>query len=346
MADDEDYYEILGVSRSATQDEIKRAYRRLAKEYHPDLNPGDKSAEEKLKKINEAYSVLSDPEKRANYDRYGTADFQGINMDDFSDLFRQFFSGFGGFGSFGMDDRRSRLRGRNLRLNIRLTFEDAFFGTEKTVSFRRQVPCEVCKGSGASPGSSPRRCPTCGGRGQVMRTMGGFMAVTQTCPTCQGIGEVIDSPCKKCKGTGLQREDVKITIPIPPGVEDGMAQRIRGGGDAGPRGGPPGDLILMFHVKPHEKFVRRGLHVYLEHDIPFDIAVLGGEVEVPTMWGLSEIKIPKGTRDGTLFRMRGKGVRTEEGRTGDQLVRVHIEVPKKLTKKQREYLEKFKEIFR
>jgi len=340
---EDDYYEILGVSRNATQEEIKRAYRRLAKEYHPDRNPGDKEAEEKLKKINEAYSVLSDPEKRANYDRYGTADFQGIDMNGFSDLFSEIFRGFG-FGDFGMG-RRGPMRGRNLRLNIRLTFEEAFFGTEKTVAFKRKVPCKTCHGSGAAPGTSPRRCPTCGGRGQVVRTMGGFVTVSQACPTCQGIGEVVETPCPKCRGTGLQAERVEIKIPIPPGVEDGMAQRVQGGGDAGPRGGPPGDLIVMFHVKPHEKFVRRGLHVYLEIDIPFNVAVLGGEVEVPTMWGMSEIKIPRGTRDGTLFRMRGKGVHTRDGRSGDQLVRVHIHVPQKLTRKQREYLKKFPEIF-
>ncbi len=344
MASDDDYYEILGVSRNATQEEIKRAYRRLAKEYHPDRNPGDKEAEEKLKKINEAYSVLSDPEKRANYDRYGTADFQRIDMDGFSELFREFFRGFGGF-DFGPRARRGPMRGRDLRLNIRLTFEEAFFGTKKKVAFKRRVPCKTCRGTGAAPGTSPSRCPTCGGRGQVIQSMGGFLTVSQTCPTCQGLGEVVTTPCPTCRGTGLESQRVEVEIPIPPGVEDEMYQRISGAGDAGPRGGPPGDLIIVFSVQSHEKFVRRGLHTYIEIDIPFDIAVLGGTVQVPTMWGSSEIKIPRGTRDGTLFRMKGKGVHTNDGRKGDQLVRVHIEIPEKLTRVQREYLERFREVF-
>jgi molecular chaperone DnaJ len=344
---EDDYYSILGVSRSATQDEIKKAWRALAKQYHPDRNPGNKQAEEKLKKINQAYEVLSDPEKRANYDRFGTADFQGIDMGGFGDIFSELFRGFGGFGDFGFGRgaRAGPPPGQNLRITIPLTFDEAFYGTEKEIGFKRMMHCEECNGNGASPGSSPRTCPTCRGRGQVMRNMGGFMSISQTCPTCHGMAEIIDSPCKKCKGSGLQEERVEVKIPIPAGVEDGMAQRIRGGGNAGQRGGPNGDLILRFTVEPHEYFVRRGLHVYLEHNIPFSVAVLGGEVEVPTMWGTSKMKIKSGTEGGTLFRMKGKGVHVDDGREGDQLVRVRIDIPKKLSKEQKKFLEQFPDFF-
>ncbi|NWF96254.1 MAG: molecular chaperone DnaJ [Candidatus Thorarchaeota archaeon] len=342
MAED-DYYSILGVPKTATTEEIKKAYRRLAKELHPDLNPGDKAAEERLKKVNEAYDVLSDAEKRANYDRYGTADASGINIDGFGDLFREFFGGIGGFG-FGREERGGPPPGDNLRINIRLSFEEAFFGTKRNIAFNRQVKCKTCGGSGAKPGSSPTRCRTCGGKGQVLRTMG-FMSVAQTCPTCQGMGAVISTPCPDCRGSGLMAERMELTIPIPPGVEDGMAQRIRGGGNAGYRGGPHGDLIVMFSVDSHDRFVRRGLHVYSEVAVSFSKAVLGGEIEVDTMWGPARMRINPGTEHGTLFRMRGKGVHSDDGRQGDQLVRINIQVPTKLTKEQREYLERFEEVF-
>jgi molecular chaperone DnaJ len=343
---EDDYYDILGVNKSASQDEIKRAYRKLAKKYHPDRNP-DEAAEERLKQINEAYDVLSDPEKRANYDRYGTADFQGINMNGFGSIFDEIFKGFGGFGGFGsgFQQRSGPKRGENLRISINLSFDEAFFGAEKEIAFERKVACQTCKGSAAAPGTSPVRCKTCGGRGQVMRSMGGFMTVSQTCPRCQGLGEVIETPCKDCKGTGLQTERLEVKIPIPAGIEDGMGQRIRGHGNAGPRGGPHGDLIVMFNVEPHETFVRRGLHVYLEQDIPFSVAVLGGEVEVPTMRGLSKMKIKAGTEGGTVLRMKGKGVHADDGREGDQLVRVNIHIPEKLSKEQKAYLAEFGEVF-
>ncbi len=343
MAED-DFYDRLGLNRSASQEDIKKAYRRLAKEYHPDRNP-DASAEEKLKKINEAYDVLSDPEKRSNYDRYGTADFQGINMDGFGDIFSSIFRGFGGFGGFGQRGRAGPPPGQTLRMTINLTFEEAFFGTEKEIAFRRKVGCTTCGGSGAKPGTQPIRCNTCGGQGQVVRSMGGFMSVAQTCPTCRGLGESIDTPCKECKGSGLEDERKETKVPIPPGIEDGQGIRIQGGGNAGQRGGPYGDLILMFSVKPHPEFVRRGLHVYVETDIPFSIATLGGEVEVPTMWGSSKIKVNRATEGGTMFRMKGKGVHSEDGRSGDQMVRVNIKIPRKLSKEQKEYLEKFDDVF-
>jgi len=350
LSEPDDYYGILGVSRTASDEEIKKAYRHLAKEYHPDLHPGDKQAEEKLKKVNEAYEVLGDPQKRATYDRYGTTDFRGINWDaesGFGDIFSQIFrdfSGFGGFGDFGTG-RAGPPPGDNLRVNINLTFEEAFFGTEKQIAFQRLVRCDSCNGSGAKPGSSPTRCRTCGGRGQVIKSMSGFITIAQTCPTCGGLGESIGSPCQKCRGTGLMKERREVRIPVPAGVEDGMYQRIRGGGNAGERGGPYGDLIVVFGVEPHKTFVRRGLHVYLESEIPFSVATLGGEVEVPTMYGNSKIRIGKGTESGTILRMREKGVHAADGRKGDQLVRVNIRVPKHLTKEQEQYLQQFEQVF-
>lgn len=342
---EDDYYHILGVDKSATQEEIKKAYRILAKKYHPDRNP-DPAAGEKLKEINVAYDVLGDPEKRANYDRWGTADEQGIDMGGIGDLFSSLFGRGGGFGfgGFGRRGRAGPPPGRTLRVTIDLTFEEAFFGTEKKKAFNRKVHCTTCNGSGAEPGSSPVTCPTCRGQGQVARSMG-FISVAQTCPTCHGSGERIDKPCKSCRGTGLQDERKEIDIPVPPGVEDGQGIRIQGGGDAGPNGGPNGDLIVMFSVAHHDIFVRRGLHVYMEQDIPFPIAVTGGEIEVITMHGASKIKISKGTEGGTLFRMKGKGVHTNDGRKGDQLVRVNIEIPTKLSKEQKAYLEKYSDYF-
>lgn len=346
---EDDYYDILGVGRKATQDEIKKAYRSLARRYHPDRNPNNKDAEEKLKHINVAYEVLSDPEKRANYDRWGTADAQGIDMGGFQDIFSSLFRGFGGdmgFGDFGFG-RRGRAGpppGQTLRITINLTFEEAFFGVKKEIAFDRNIHCETCKGSGAEPGSSPKTCPTCRGHGQIARSMG-FLSVAQTCPTCQGSGETIDKPCKSCRGTGLKKERKTAEIPIPAGIEDGQGIRISGGGSAGMRGGPHGDLIVMFSVEPHELYIRRGLHVYMEHEIPFPLAVMGGEVTVPTMRGESVMKVKKGTESGTLFRMKGKGVHTDSGRKGDQLVRVKITIPKHLTKEQKAYLDSYSDYF-
>ena len=340
-------YEVLMLHPTATNEVINAVYRVLAKKYHPDRNPGNRQAEDTLKGINEAYEILSDPEKRANYDRWGTADFQGINMDGFGDIFSEIFRGFPGFGDFGFG-RRGRAGpppGQTLRVTIPLSFEDAFFGVEREIAFNRQIHCESCKGTGASAGSSPRTCPTCRGRGQVMRSMGGFMSVSQTCPSCGGAGEVVDTPCKECRGKGLQKERREIKVPIPPGVEDGQALRIRGGGSAGSRGGPHGDLILVFAVEPHDTFIRKGLHVYMEMEIPFSLAVFGGETEVPTMRGLSKMKVGKTTHGGTIFRMKGKGVHSDDGRKGDQLVRVAIQIPKKLNKEQKKYLRDFDSVF-
>ncbi|MFW9909661.1 MAG: molecular chaperone DnaJ, partial [Candidatus Thorarchaeota archaeon] len=305
----EDYYALLGVNRNASQDEIKAAYRKLAKELHPDRNPGDTKAEERLKVINAAYDVLSDPQKKATYDKYGTADFQGINMDDVGSLFDQLFRQFGfATGRRGREAAGGPPQGESLRVTIPLTFEEAFFGIDKEVALRRKVRCATCSGSGAAPGTAPIRCKTCNGRGQVTREMGGFMRVSQTCPTCRGAGESIESPCSACRGTGLETTRMELKVPIPAGIEDNVVQRIRGAGNAGPRGGPPGDLIVVFQVEPHDVFVRRGLHVFMDMEIPFSVATLGGEVEVPTMWGTSKLSIKKGTTGGTILRMKGKGV--------------------------------------
>ncbi len=339
-----DFYETLGVNRNATQDEIKKAYRKLAKKHHPDRNPNDRAAEERLKAVNEAYDTIGDPEKRANYDRYGTADFQGIDMDGFGSIFDQIFRGFGFRGGTASQySSRGPPQGESLRLTIPLTFDEAFFGVEKEVAIRRKIKCKTCTGSGAEPGTSPVRCRTCNGRGQIMQTMGGFMRVLQTCPTCRGIGQIIQSKCKVCRGSGLERTRVELNFPIPPGVEDGMSQRLRGGGNAGPRGGPPGDLLVVFSVEPHDVFVRKGLHVFLDTYIPYSTAVLGGEVEVETMWGTSKLKIKKGTNGGTVLRMKGKGVHANHGRKGDQMVRVEIHIPRKPNKAQQKALQSISE---
>lgn len=345
MAED-DLYERLGVSRTASDEEIKRAYRRLAKKYHPDRNPGDKHAEEMFKKINEAYEILSNPEKRANYDRYGTPDGPGAGMEGWSFSFGSGFEDLEEIlsGFFGGRSRRRSRSGEDLQLEIELTFDEAFFGCEKDISFYRYVPCEKCNGTGAKKGTSPRTCPTCRGRGIDPRYGLGLFGA-RACPTCRGTGEIIDNPCNTCHGTGLVKKKIETTVRIPPGVENGVTQVIRGSGHFGPRGGPPGRMLVAFRVKPHKIFIRRGLHVYMELEIPFSIAVLGGKVEVPTMWGKSEINVKPGTEGQTLFRMRGKGVHTNDGRQGDQLVRVKIKIPKKLTKEQKRYLEKFNEIF-
>ncbi|MHA2424370.1 MAG: molecular chaperone DnaJ [Candidatus Thorarchaeota archaeon] len=341
---DEDYYELLGVARTATPDEIKKAYRKLARELHPDRNPGDKKAEDRLKVVNAAYDVLSDPQKKATYDQYGTADFQGVRMDDIGAVFDQLFRQFG-----FQTGRRTREtaggppQGESLRVSIPLTFDEAFFGIDKEVAIRRKIRCEVCSGSGAAPGTSPVRCSTCGGRGQVTREMGGFMRVSQTCPTCRGIGESIDSPCKQCKGSGTETTRMELKVPIPAGIENGVVQRIRGAGNAGPRGGPPGDLIVIFQVEPHETFTRKGLHVFMNTEIPFSVAALGGEIEVPTMWGVSKLRIKKGTMGGSILRMKGKGVHADDGRKGDQLLQVEIHVPDKLSKAQERLLRKLEE---
>ncbi len=341
---DDDYYKLLGVKRDASAAEIKKAYRKLARELHPDRNPGDKKAEDRLKIINAAYDVLADPQKKATYDQFGTSDFQGVRGDDIGAMFDQLFRQFG----FQTGRRSQRAQGgapqgESLRVSISLTFEEAFFGIDKEVALRRKIRCSTCSGTGAAPGTSPIRCSSCNGRGQVTREMGGFMRLSQTCPTCRGAGERIDSPCSKCRGAGTETTRMELKVPIPAGIENGVVQRIRGAGNAGPRGGPPGDLIVVFQVEPHDVFIRKGLHSFMDMEIPFSVATLGGEVEVPTMWGTSKLRIKKGTVGGSILRMKGKGVHADDGRKGDHLIQVEIHVPKKVSKAQERLLKKLEQ---
>jgi len=344
-----DYYEILGVPRNASIDEIKTAFRKLARQYHPDVSK-EENAEEKFKEINEAYGVLSDPQKRARYDQYGRAglgdmggmpDFASM---DFSDIFEEILGGFGfGFGGGAARANRPR-RGRDLQLQVTLTFEEAVFGVDKEIEVTRNEVCSSCRGSGAEPGTSPQRCQQCNGRGQVgqvRQTIFGSMMQTTTCPTCNGRGEVITTPCHTCRGSGLERKTVEKIVPIPAGVDNGNQIRLSGEGEPGTNGGPQGSLYLVISVKGHEFFKRRENDILLNLDINIAQAVLGAEIEVPTVDGKEKIKIPAGTQPGKIFTLKARGVPyvRKSGR-GDQLVIVNVAIPTKLTKEQRELFEK------
>lgn len=351
-----DYYEVLGVSRSATVEEIKKAYRTLAKKYHPDTHPGDKNAEERFKEINEAYEVLSDPQKRAAYDQFGhagvdaaaaagarggfhTQDFGDFGMD-FEDLFGDVFEGF--FG--GTTRRRSRSRqsaGEDLQIDLDLTFEEAAFGVSKEIRFSKKERCEACSGSGVKAQAGFRTCSACHGKGRIQYTQG-FFTVARTCPQCAGEGRIPGAPCPSCGGEGRVRGEKVLAVKVPPGVEDGSRLRLRGEGEAGRRGGAAGDLYVVLHVQPHDFLERRGLDLYGEVPISFPVAALGGEVEVPTLEGAVKLKIPPGTPTGKMFRIRGKGLQDPEGRKkGDQFVAVRVEVPVRLNERQKELLEEF-----
>lgn len=338
-----DYYQILGVDRNATDDEIKRAYRRLAMKYHPDRCSGDKEAEEKFKEINEAYEVLSDPEKRARYDNFGYAGghggFEGGFGVDFHDLFDDLFSEF--FGT----SRRSRSRpGEDLHYNIELEFEEAVTGVEKKITIPRKAVCPICHGRRARPGTSPAVCRSCGGKGQVTFQQG-FFRISRTCSTCGGEGSVITTPCDRCKGKGEIQTERTITVKIPAGVDTGTRIRVEGEGEPGIRGGPPGDLYLYINVKPHPIFRREGNDLICEVPISFPQAALGCEIDVPTLEGKVKLKIPPGTQTGQSFRFRGKGVPAPgRHKRGDLHVVVRIETPTKLTRRQRELLEEFARI--
>ena len=336
-----DYYQILGVPRNATEEEIKRAYRRLALQYHPDRNPGDKEAEEKFKEIAEAYEVLRDPEKRQLYDLYGQegvkrTGFSGFRtvediFSTFSDLFEEFF----GFSP----GRRRGEPGADLKYDLTLSFLEAAFGVETEIEVPRKVRCDRCGGTGMEPGTSPQVCPYCYGRGQISRSHG-FFTISTTCSYCGGRGRVITTPCKECRGEGKVKGVKRLTIKVPAGVEDGMRLRIEGEGEEGERGGPPGDLYVYIHVTPHEHFERRGSDVIYRLSIPFPLAALGGEVEVPTLNGTKRIQIPPGTQPGEIFRLKGEGIpRLGKRGRGDMIVEVTVEVPRKLSKRQRELLE-------
>jgi molecular chaperone DnaJ len=345
-----DYYESLGVSRNASNDEIKAAFRKLARQYHPDVNKED-GAEEKFKEINEAYGVLSDAEKRARYDRFGKEGLGNMGggfhdyTADFGDIFEELFGQFG-FSTRG-SSRRSPRRGRDLQMQVSLTFEEAVFGVEKEVEFQRDETCSRCNATGAEPGTTPIRCATCNGQGevrQVRQTFLGQMVQTTTCPTCNGRGETIAVPCKVCHGTGLERKTVRKKVQIPAGVDGGTQIRLAGEGGPGTYGGPNGSLFLILDVRPHKFFKRRENDILLNLDINIAQAALGAEIEVPTLDGDEKLRIPAGTQPGKVFHLKDKGVpHLRRSGRGEQLVIVNVAVPTKLSKEQRELFEKLAE---
>jgi molecular chaperone DnaJ len=358
MATRRDYYEVLGVARGASLDEIKRAYRKLAVRYHPDKNPGDSAAEEKFKELGEAYEVLIDENKRAAYDQFGHAAF-GVGaagrpgaggFHDPFDIFREVFGmgseGGGGifdqiFGSAASRDRSGRQRGSDLRYDLQISLEEAAFGSDREIEILKHETCAHCGGSGAESGSRATSCPTCQGRGQVISSRG-FFQVSQTCPRCRGTGQVIERPCRECGGDGRQEKRTRIRMKIPAGIDDGARVRSLRNGEAGIRGGPPGDLYVVIHVREHEIFTREDDDLYCDVPISFATAALGGEVKVPTLQGHAVSKIPAGTQSGAELRLRGHGVVNMDSKIrGDLRIRVIVEVPTKLNSEQRRKLEEF-----
>jgi molecular chaperone DnaJ len=341
-----DYYELLGVARDASEADLKKAFRQAALRHHPDRNPDDASAAERFKAINEAYAVLSDPDKRAQYDRFGRVDlppggpgFGGGVEDLFQDLFEGFFGG-GGRGG-----RRGRARrGEDLRYDLEISLEDAAHGLETKLQIPRLEACEACRGSGAEPGTGRTPCPTCRGRGQV-RFQQGFLTVARTCPQCGGEGQVVKSPCPACAGEGRRPQERTLKVRIPPGVDDGAQLRMVGEGEGGAGGGSPGDLYVVLHVRPHAFFVRQGNELHCTLPLTFPQAALGAEVEVPALDGVATLKVPAGTQNGDVLRLRGKGMPGLHGRgKGDACYTVVIEVPRKLTARQRELLEEYRKV--
>ena len=354
-----DYYEVLGVSRGASEDEIKKAYKKMARKYHPDLNPGDKEAEEKFKEVNEAYEVLSDPDKKARYDQFGFAGVDpsygagaggagfdgGFDFGDLGDIFGSFFGG--GFGTGRRTNPNAPQRGESIRLSVAISFEEAAFGCEKEVSVDRMEECSACHGNGCAPGTSPEVCPDCHGTGQVQirrQTPMGVFATSSPCTRCGGKGRIIHQPCPDCHGTGAVRKRKTIQVSIPAGIDNGQTISVRGQGNAGKNGGPAGDLLVTITVKPHELFRREGTSVLCDAPITFAQAVLGAELEIPTIDGKVKYNLPEGTQSGTTFRLKGKGIPALNGRgRGDQYVTVHIETPRNLNREQKEALKKFAE---
>jgi molecular chaperone DnaJ len=346
MAQKRDYYEVLEVPRDATVDDLRRAYRRLAKQYHPDVNK-EPGAEEHFKEINEAYAVLSDDGRRSAYDRFGHAGVQGIPTDfgfGFSDIFEEFF-GFGMGG--GRKNRRAPRRGADLRYDLTLKFEESISGIEREIEFNRQDLCSNCHGSGAEPGTTPVRCKTCNGAGevrQVRQTFLGSMVNVTTCPTCGGAGETVGSPCRACRGSGLERREIKRAIPIPAGVDEGTQIRLSGEGEPGLNNGPKGDLYVIVHVEPHRFFRRREDDILLELAVNVTQAALGAKVSIPTVEGEETLTIPAGTQTGKVLRLKGKGVpRLRRNGRGDLLVVINVETPHNLSREQRQLLEKLGE---
>ena len=352
-----DYYEVLGIAKTASAEEIKKAYRKMAIQYHPDKNPGDKAAEEKFKEVSEAYEVLSDAAKRQQYDQFGHAAFGagrgggnyggfGGGGIDLEEALRTFMGAAGGSGSifenfFGGGHSRNPnapQEGADLRFDLEIDFEEAVLGSSREIRINVNETCDRCKGSGAEPGSGRKTCSTCRGSGQVV-SGGGFIQFRQTCPDCRGTGQVIEKPCSACHGQGLVRNKRTIDVKIPSGVETGSRLRIAGKGEGGLRGGPAGDLYIVLHVREHEFFKRNDLDIICEVPVPFHIAMLGGEVRVPTIHGEAEMKIPVGTESGKVFRMKGKGITSPRYGTGDQHVVVQIEIPQGLSGKEKKKLE-------
>ena len=354
MSTKRDYYDVLGVDKSADATAIKKAYRKLAMKYHPDKNPGDKEAEEKFKEINEAYEVLSDETKRRNYDQFGhegvngqgfggAGGFGGQGFGGFDDIFGDMFGG--GFSGGSRQRRRGPERGADIKQRVNISFEEAAFGKKVQVKINRSEECDQCHGSGAKPGTSKKTCPTCHGSGQVQsvqRTPFGNIASTRTCSTCNGEGEVIDSPCSKCHGKGSIRKTKTIEVDIPAGIDNGQMIKLGGQGELGTRGGPRGDLYIEVNVQSHPLFTRDGYDVYLEMPITFAQATLGDKIQVPTLDGKVEYEVPEGTQTGTVFRLKGKGIpKLKSNVRGDQYVKVTVEIPKKLNEKQKELVREF-----
>lgn len=342
-----DFYEVLGVSRGASEDELRTAYRKLAHQYHPDKTGGDKAAEEKFKEVNEAYGVLKNKEKRAHYDRFGTegpqqggGGFGGGGFQQgspFEDIFDTFFGGQGGRASRA----NAATRGDDLEYHIRITLKDAAVGVKKTLSFKRLENCNECSGTGAAKGTQPKTCSQCGGAGQV-RMSQGFFSVTRTCPKCQGSGSEISTPCSSCKGNGRIESKRELAVDIPAGVDTGSRLRVPGEGEPGRNRGPRGDLYVLIEVEPHALFEREGASILCTVPINFSQAILGATIHVPTISGEVELKVPAGTQSGTVFKLRGMGLPDLRGyRQGDQLVTVQVETPTKLSKRQRELIDEF-----
>ena len=341
-----DYYEILGVTKTATEQEIKSSYRKLALKFHPDRNPGNHEAEEKFKEAAEAYAILADTDKRHMYDRFGHAGLGGAATGGFDPtVFTGFEDILGGLGDiFGFSDvfggrRRGPQRGADLRYDLEISFEESANGAETAIQIPRQEPCETCHGTGAAEGSSPTSCPQCQGRGQV-RYQQGFFTVARTCGQCRGTGQIISKPCQTCRGVGRVQKQRKITVRIPAGIATGQRLRLNGEGEAGPQGGPPGDLYVVIHVQEHSFFHREGNDLYCEIALNYPTLALGGEIQIPTLDGEEAFTVPEGTASGQTFRIRGKGMPDVTGRgRGDLLVTVKVVIPKKLTKEQKKLLQ-------
>ena len=358
MADKRDYYEVLGVQKGASDDEIKKAYRKSAKMYHPDLHPGDKEAEEKFKEVNEAYEVLSDSEKRARYDQFGHAGVDpnfgagggspfGQDMD-IGDIFNSFFGGFGGFGGGRRQNPNAPRRGNDVETQVTITFEEAAKGCKKTITYNNVVTCDDCHGTGAQKGTQAKTCSACSGTGRVtvsQRSPFGVVQTQRACDVCRGKGKIIDSPCKKCSGSGRVRETKKVDVTIPAGISNEQILNVGGHGNSGVNGGPAGDLHVYVRVKPHEIFERRGDDVWCEMPITVTQAMLGSEVIVPTLDGKVSYSIHEGTQPGDVFKLKGKGIPHLNGRgRGDQYVKMSIEIPKSLSSKQKEEVTKLSSV--